>query len=91
MLLAHALIPAAAAGRAASARPLLERCWRAYAEAHGGAGLPALAGALRYAGLELLRRTVGAARVAAVADDAAGLRVIELGVALVRDGSLASL
>jgi hypothetical protein len=74
-----------------SARPLLERCWRAYAEAHGEAELPALAGALRYAGLELLRRTVGAARVAAVAEDTAGLRVIDVGVALALEGSLASL
>ena len=91
MLLAHALLPAAAAGRAAGARPLLEASWRAYAAAHGAGGLPALADALRYAGLELLRRTVGAARVADVAEDAAGLRVIEVGVALVRGSSLASL
>ena len=88
MLLAHALLPAAAAGRAASAGPLLAHCWQAYAGAHGAAGLPDQADALRYAGLELLRRTIGAARVAAVADDAAGLRVIDAGLALVREGSL---
>ena len=91
MLLAHALLPAAAAGRAASVRPTLEHCWQAYAGAHGTAGLPALADALRYAGLELLRRTIGAARVPAVADDDAGLRTIDAGVALVREGSLAGL
>ena len=91
MLLAHALIPAAAAGRAAAARPALARCWRDYADAHGAAGLPGQDAALRYAGLELLRRTAGAARVAAVADDEAGLRVIETGAALVRSGSLDAL
>jgi 5-methylthioribose kinase len=86
MLLAHALLPAAAEGRAASARPALAHCWESYAGAHGAAGLPALADALRYAGLELLRRTVGAARVPAVADDEAGLRVIDAGLGLVREG-----
>jgi 5-methylthioribose kinase len=90
-LLAHLLIPAAADGRRAQALPALEACWLAYRRAHGQPGLPALAGALRYAGLELLRRTVGAARVAAVADDEAGLRVIDAGLALVRTPSLASL
>ena len=89
MLLAHALLPAAAAGRTASARSTLTRCWQAYAAAHAAPELPELAEALCYAGLELLRRTIGAARVAAVADDEAGLRVIEVGVELVRKGSFA--
>jgi 5-methylthioribose kinase len=88
MLLAHALLPAAAAGRAASAQAALARCWQAYASAHGEADLPPLAGALRYAGFELLRRTIGAARVAAVAEDAAGLHAIDAGLALVREGAL---
>lgn len=91
MLLAHALLPAAAGGRAASTRPALSRCWAAYAEAHGTARLPSSDDALRYAGFELLRRTIGAARVAAVADDAAGLRVVDTGLALVQNGSLAGL
>jgi 5-methylthioribose kinase len=88
MLLAHVLLPAAAAGRTDPARPLLERCWHAYADAHGAGELASSGEALRYAGLELLRRTIGAARVAAVADDAAGLHVIDAGVRLVRDGAL---
>ena len=91
MLLAHALLPAAAAGRAGSVRGCLEQCWEAYAAAHGADAPPALSDALCYAGLELLRRTIGAARVGAVADDDAGLRVIDVGVELVRGGSLASL
>jgi len=91
MLLAHALLPEAAEGRAANARPALAQCWEAYADVHGAAGLPSLADALRYTGLELLRRTIGAARAAAVADDAAGLRAIDAGLGLVRRGSLAGL
>lgn len=88
MLLAHALLPAAATGRSASAVPMLEQCWQAYSGAHGPPSPPSLADALRYAGFELLRRTIGAARVAAVADDAAGLRTIDVGLALVREGVL---
>jgi hypothetical protein len=57
--------------------------WQAYARAHGAEGLPRFAEAARYAGLELLRRTLGAARVAAVEADAAGLRVVEVGLRLV--------
>jgi 5-methylthioribose kinase len=90
-LLAHRLLPSAARGAAAEARMALAACWDAYRGAHGQAGLPALEDALRYAGLELLRRTLGAARVAAVGDDAAGLRVIDVGAALVRKPALASL
>ena len=91
MLLAHALLPAVAAGRAASMRATASRCWQAYAAAHAAPALPELAEVLCYAGLELLRRTIGAARVPAVADDEAGLRVIDAGIELVRSGSLASL
>jgi len=90
-LLAHLLIAAAAAGRRAEARAAIGACWQAYAAAHGERGLASLTDALRYAGLELLRRTVGAARVAAVASDEAGLRVIDAGVALVGSGSLEAL
>jgi 5-methylthioribose kinase len=72
-------------------RATLARCWQAYATAHAAAELPELAEALCYAGLELLRRTIGAARVAVVADDEAGLRVIDVGIELVRTGSLAAL
>jgi 5-methylthioribose kinase len=91
MLLAHRLLPAAAAGRSREAAPDLAACWDAYGAAHGERGLPTLADALRYAGLELLRRTIGAARVAAVASDAAGLGVIDAGLALARSPSLGSL
>ena len=43
-----------------------------------------LADAARYAGIELLRRTLGAARVPAVAEDAASLAVVDAGIRLVR-------
>jgi len=38
--------------------------------------------AVRYAAIEMLRRTLGAARVAAVEDPAAALRVVDFAVAL---------
>jgi 5-methylthioribose kinase len=38
----------------------------------------------RHAGLEMLRRTIGAARVAAVAEDAASLAVVDAALHLVR-------
>jgi 5-methylthioribose kinase len=91
MLLAHRLLPDAASGRAAETRPALAGCWNAYREAQGQAGLRDLSDALRYAGFELLRRTLGAARVPAVTDDEAGLRVVDVGAALVRRPELESL
>jgi len=91
MLLAHRLLPAAAAGRASEAAPVLAACFSAYREAHGERALAPLADALRYAGLELLRRTIGAARAPAVAGDEGGLRVIDAGLALVRRPSLETL
>jgi hypothetical protein len=39
---------------------------------------------MRYAGIELLRRTLGAARLPAVSSDAASLAVVDAGLALVR-------
>jgi 5-methylthioribose kinase len=91
MLLAHLLIPAAATARPSQALPALGACWKAYCAAHGERGLPASADALRYAGLELVRRCIGAARVAAVASDASSLAVIDAGVTLLRGGSLEAL
>jgi 5-methylthioribose kinase len=91
MLLGHRLLPDAADGRAPEARPALSSCWDAYRDAHGKPGLLELSDAIRYAGLELLRRTLGAARVPAVADDEAGIRVIDVGAALVRRPELDSL
>ncbi len=87
-LLAHLALPAIARGVERSARPLLARAWRSYAEARDGG--PALAEAVRYAGLELIRRTIGAARAAAVTDDEAGLRALAVGTAWLREPARAS-
>jgi 5-methylthioribose kinase len=54
--------------------------WSAYTRAHGDRGLPQFRDVARYAGIELLRRTIGAARVEAVARDAVALEVIEAGL-----------
>ena len=81
ILVAHLLLPAVAHGYESSA-PIGET-WSAYARAHGARGLPRFRDVARYAGIELLRRTIGAARVAAVARDAAALDVIEAGIRLV--------
>jgi 5-methylthioribose kinase len=75
-LLAHLLLPALARGEPDRALPALGAAWDAYRGAHGG-GAPPLAAAARDAGLELLRRTIGAARVAAVAEAPAALAVLE--------------
>jgi 5-methylthioribose kinase len=63
----------------------LRAVWQAYAAEAGASGSD-LEYAARYAGIELLRRTLGAARVPAVASDAASLAVVETGLRLVRDG-----
>jgi 5-methylthioribose kinase len=75
-LLAHLALPAIARGSDASA--LLARVRRAYA-AERACDAEVLARAGRYAGFELIRRTIGAARLAAVASDEAGLRVLAQG------------
>ena len=81
---AHLLRPGAARGRPREGLAATAAAWEAYASAHGSAGLPRFADAARYAGLELLRRTLGAARVGPVEEDEAGLRVVEAGLRLVR-------
>ena len=88
ILLAHVLLPGIARGDAAPSRELARATFAAYADAHGE-GAPSQEEALRYAGIELLRRTLGAARVPAVEADEAGLAVVAAGEALVREPRLA--
>ena len=57
--------------------------WDAYIDAHGPEGLAAFRDVARYAGIELLRRTLGAARVPEVTEDAAGTAAVRAGVDLV--------
>ncbi len=84
-LLAHLSLPALARGDVASA--LVARVRSAYRHERA-CDIETLARAQRYAGLELIRRTIGAARVAAVASDAAGLRVLAAGRALVLEATM---
>jgi hypothetical protein len=73
-----------ARGEAEAARPFLRAVLRGYEEGRGStAAAQEHTRALGFGGLELLRRTVGAARVEAVAKDEAGLRVIATGRAWV--------
>ncbi len=78
-LLAHLAMPAAARGEAAAATPLLEAVFRAYRSEPAVDAAPSYAEVMRYAGLELIRRTIGAARVPFVEEDEAGLAVLALG------------
>jgi 5-methylthioribose kinase len=77
-LIAHVLLPAAAAGNAKRMEATLEGLWSAYANAHGAQDCPPFADAALYAGIEMLRRTIGAARVTVVDAPEAALAVIDL-------------
>ena len=85
-LLGHLLLPAAARGEPETALPALRSTWAAYAAAGADASPAVLDAVSRYAGIELLRRTLGAARVPAVASDNASLAVVDSGLALIREG-----
>jgi len=88
-LLAHLALPAIARGDAVP-KALLANVWSAYAAAAGDAA-PDPGDVVRIAGLELIRRTIGAARVAAVGSDAAGLRVLDAGIFWVRTPPVSAL
>jgi len=99
-LVAHLLLHAVARGRPAEALPAVQAAWDAYREpppqrpaAPEGSGRAAAAAGpapvafrdvARYAGLEFLRRTVGAARVPVVEAETAALRLIDAGERWVR-------
>lgn len=85
ILLAHLWLPAVARGERARGDALARSTWQAYAGGIDAPVRPAWRDAARYAGIELLRRTLGAARVPGVERDEAGLAVVDAGVALVRD------
>jgi 5-methylthioribose kinase len=83
-LVAHLLLPGLARGGTEPGRAAAEAAWAAYTKVFGPAH-PAFAEAAVYAGIELLRRTLGAARVPAVVSDPAGLAVVAAGLRLVRN------
>jgi 5-methylthioribose kinase len=82
-LCAHLVLPALARGELEQALPALEAAADAYARAHGP-GAPPFADAARYAGLELLRRSAGAARVPAVLEPEPALAVLACGERWIR-------
>ncbi len=88
-LLGHLLLPAAARREPSAADSAIAATWQAYADVWNGAPPFAMADAARYGGIELLRRTVGAARVPAVAEDGAALAVIDAGLAWIREAPTA--
>jgi 5-methylthioribose kinase len=79
-LFAHLWLPAVARGVPDAAGPAVDAAWAAYAGAAGAA--PGLReAALRYAAIEMLRRTLGAARVPVAADPGASLAVVDFALA----------
>jgi 5-methylthioribose kinase len=85
-LLGHLLLPAAARGEPAAVAPALRKTWASYREASGPECAVRSEDVARYAGIELLRRTLGAARLPAVASDIASLAVVETGLRLLHEG-----
>jgi 5-methylthioribose kinase len=81
-LLAHIVLPAVARGRANDVRTPVVELWGAYCARRSRP--PAFPQVARYAGLEMLRRTIGAARVAAVSEDAPSLAVLDVAARLTR-------
>jgi len=81
-LLGHVLLAATARGRPEQAAPAARAAWSAYRAGPG----PSLRfeDVARYAGLEMLRRTIGAARVPGVQQDEPALAVLEAALGLVR-------
>jgi 5-methylthioribose kinase len=79
-LVAHVLLAALGRGDVGLAAADIGRIWLAYRESGGP---PPYNEVARYAGLEVLRRTIGAARVAAVADADTGAAALDLARELV--------
>jgi len=84
-LVAHVVLPDAARGEPGRAAPAVAALWGAYVRSHGGDALPEFPAVARYAGLELMRRTLGAARVPATLEAEGALAVLEAAEAWVRN------
>jgi 5-methylthioribose kinase len=86
LLLGHLVLAAVARGRAADAVERVAPVWQAYVVARGaGAAACDFREAAAIAGIEVLRRTLGAARVPEVADDAVALAAVRAGAQLLRE------
>ena len=86
ILVAHLLMPALGSGQGEdAARGAGRAAVAAYQGRLGGALQVPFRDVARYAGIEMLRRTIGAARVPAASDPEAGLRILARGCAWLRD------
>jgi 5-methylthioribose kinase len=81
-LFAHLWLPAVARGVASDADAAIHDAWRSYASTATGADADLHQRAMTYAAIEMLRRTLGAARVAVVVEPVASLRVVDFASAL---------
>jgi 5-methylthioribose kinase len=81
-LAAHVLLAGVGRGALGAAREDVVSLWTAYRRTNDRP--PRFAEVARYAGLEVLRRTIGAARVAAVAEPGAALAALDLATRLIR-------
>jgi 5-methylthioribose kinase len=88
VLLAHLAAWPIARGALAAAASCLRATWNAYTIAWSErTDMPALgADAIRYAGLELLRRTLGAARIPATATESGSQRVLDVALRWISEG-----
>jgi 5-methylthioribose kinase len=83
-LAGHLWLRALARGDPRTAAPAVSALWSAWSDSAGGEAQASLfSEALIYAGVEMLRRTLGAARVPEVSRDEVALRAIEAGRAWV--------
>jgi len=83
-LLAHLALCPLARGTRGGVASTASALWDAYRGSHGEEGLAGFSDVTRYAGLEMMRRTLGAARVEAVATEEASLRVLSVAEGWVR-------
>jgi 5-methylthioribose kinase len=83
LLLAHVLLAGLARATLGAAGDVARTTWDAYAAAAGEVR-PPFADVARYAGIEILRRTIGAARVAAVAGTEVALAAVDIASRLIR-------
>ncbi len=82
-LAGHLWLRALARGDARAAAPAVSALWASYSAAHDGAPPFVLRDALVHAGIEMLRRTLGAARIPELSRDEVALRAIDAGRAWV--------
>jgi 5-methylthioribose kinase len=83
ILLAHVLLAGLARSSLREAAEVASATWRAYADT-ARAEAPPFADVVRYAAIEIVRRTIGAARVDAVRATPVAIAAIDLGTRLMR-------